>query len=128
MIEILPESTDKILAVKATEKLTDADYKEVWIPALEKLIHEFGKINVVLHLDDDFQGWEAKALWDDALFGVKHRKNFSRIAVVGGAKWMDWATKIGELLMEECAIKMFAMEDAQKAFDWVRGYGVAAHR
>ena len=121
MIEILPESTGNTLAVKATETLTDADYKEVWIPALENLINEFGKINALLYLDENFQGWEPKALWDDALFAVKHRKGFSRMAVVGGAKWMDWGTKIGELLMDECEIKTFAIEDAQKAFDWILG-------
>ncbi len=119
MIEILPESTTKVLAVKATEKLTDADYKEVWIPALEKRINEFGKINALLYLDENFQGWEAKALWDDAQFAVKHRKDFTKMAVVGGASWMDWGAKLGELFMAGCEIETFAIEDAQKAFDWV---------
>jgi len=121
MIEILPESTGKVLAVKATDKLTDADYKEVWIPALEKLINEFGKINALLYLGKDFQGWEPKAMWDDAQFALKHRSDFARMAVVGGAQWMAWGAKLGELLMEECEIKTFAIEDAQKAFDWVLG-------
>ena len=42
-------------------------------------------------------------------------------AETGGAKWMDWGSKIGELLMEDCKTKTFAIEDAQKAFDWVLG-------
>ena len=41
MIKIMSESTDRMLAVQATGTLTDADYTEIWIPALQTIIDEF---------------------------------------------------------------------------------------
>ena len=42
MIEVLPESRGNILGIRASGKLTDADYKDVLIPYLEKIIGEQG--------------------------------------------------------------------------------------
>jgi hypothetical protein len=42
MIEIMPESSGSVLAVKATGILTDVDYKEIWIPKMEEVIKQFG--------------------------------------------------------------------------------------
>ena len=53
MIEIMPESSDAVLAVKATGILTDADYKDIWIPRMEKVIKEFGKVKVLLYMTED---------------------------------------------------------------------------
>jgi hypothetical protein len=55
---------------------------------------------VVLFLDKDFIGWEFGAAWDDAVFGVQHRHDFEKIAVVGDQQWLEWATKIGSYFME----------------------------
>ena len=94
MIEIMSETAGSILAIKATEKLTTRDYKEVFIPRLEQLIRVFEKIRVVMYLADNFTGWEIGAAWDDAKFGLQHRNDFEKVALVGGPKWVEWVTKI----------------------------------
>jgi len=38
MIKVLPESHGNILGVMASEKLTDEDYKNIWVPQLEAII------------------------------------------------------------------------------------------
>ena len=85
VIEIMPESKSSALALKASGKLTDADYKEVLIPKIEEIIKRSGKAKVLLHLPQDFIGWDAHAMWDDARFGLRHRNDFQKLAVVGGA-------------------------------------------
>ncbi len=119
MIEVMPESIGALLVVKATEKLTDADYKEVWIPKLEELIKQFGKIKAVLYLTKDFRGWELHAAWDDAAFGLKHRNDFEKLAVVGAGKWIEWGTKLASHLMGG-EIKTFSEEQLQEALDWAK--------
>lgn len=117
MITIMPESTDQMLAVQATGTLTDEDYQEVWIPALEKIIDEFEVANALLYMDEGFEGWDLKAMWDDAKFGIKHRNHFSRIAIVGGPAWVQWGAKVGEMLMD-CKVETFEPEKLQEALAW----------
>ncbi len=44
MIKVLDKSHDDILAVEAFDKLTHEDYEQVWVPALDKLINEYGEV------------------------------------------------------------------------------------
>ena len=100
MINVSPESEGKILIISAVGKLTDEDYKEVLIPRLESIINEHGKARLLLDMGDEFHGWEAAALWDDAHFGLTHRDDFEKMAVIGGPKWVDWGLKIAALAIK----------------------------
>lgn len=62
MLEILPDSQEDILMVKATGKLTENDYQEVLIPRLEAIIQKCGKAKLLLLMDEHFEGWELGAL------------------------------------------------------------------
>ncbi len=119
MIEIMPETKGSILAIKATEKLTTRDYEEVLIPKIDQLIRVFGKIKVVIYLADNFTGWEIGAAWDDAKFGLQHRNDFEKIAVVGGPKWVEWATRIGAYFIDG-DVKTYEASDLQAAISWAK--------
>jgi hypothetical protein len=119
MIEILPETKENLLAVKATEKLTRKDYEEVFIPKLKQLIQEHGKVRAVVYLDDNFDGWEIGAMWDDAKFGIQHRNDFDKIALVSSKKWIEWATKIGAHFMKG-QMKTFDGSQLQEALAWIK--------
>lgn len=118
MIEIMKESTERMLAVKATGTLTDSDYTEVWVPALEKIINEYEVANTLLYLDEDFEGWDMKAMWEDVKFGYNHRNDFARIAIVGAPNWVQWGVKLGEMMIDS-EIKIYAPDDLTEALDWV---------
>lgn len=119
MIEILPESAGNILGVKATGQLTDEDYKKTFIPALEKVLKESGKVKALFYMDPDFKGWDLHAMWDDAKFGVKHKDDFEKIAVVGGKKWIDWAVKLDAHFMKG-EVKTFSGTELEQAWTWVK--------
>ena len=118
MIKVLPESKENILVLSATGKLTDQDYKEVLIPRLESIIREHGKARLLLNMGDEFHGWTAAAAWDDAHFGLPHRKDFEKIGVIGGPKWVEWSFKIGKLVMSG-EIKSFSSSEHEKALRWI---------
>jgi hypothetical protein len=118
MLTIMPESKDAILAIKATGQLTDSDYKEVLIPKMEQIIERFAKARALMYLSEDFIGWEPHAMWDDAKFGLRHRNDFEKLAVVGGTKWMEWATKIAAHFMKG-EVRTFSEDQMQQAVDWV---------
>jgi hypothetical protein len=119
MIKILPETSGDLLAVKASNKLTDADYQETFIPKLEEIIKQYGKGRILLIFDDNFKGWEPKALWDDARFGIKHMNDFEKIALVGGKKWVEWGVKIFAHLMKG-EVKTFDGAQQESAQEWVK--------
>ena len=119
MIEIMSESKGNILAVKATEKLTARDYEEVFIPKINQLIEEYGKVRVVVLLAENFSGWEIGAAWDDAVFGIQHRNDFEKMAVVGGPKWVQWATKISFNFMDG-QVAVYEIPELQSAVAWVK--------
>ena len=119
MVEIMPESEGNVLVVKATEKLTARDYEEVFIPKINQLIEEYQKVRVVVFLAENFSGWELGAAWDDAKFGIQHRNDFEKMAVVGGPKWVQWATKISAHFMNGQAA-VYDIPDFQSAVAWVK--------
>ncbi len=79
------EPKNSVLEVHATGKLERNDY-EAFVPKVEQMIEEHGKIRVLLILDD-FHGWETGALWEDIKFDVKHFNDIERLAIVGDKKW-----------------------------------------
>ena len=119
MIEIMSETEEKILAVKATEKLTFEDYDEVFKPKLNQVIQEYGKIRVLMYFAENFAGWETEAAWDDVKYGIKHRNDFEKIAVVGGSKWVEWVTRISAYFIDG-QVKTYEASDFQAAISWVK--------
>jgi hypothetical protein len=119
MLEIMPESKGKALWVRASGKLTDADYQETFIPKLEALIKEYGRLRLLFHLDADFQGWELGALWDDAKFGMQHLHDFEKIAVVGAPRWVEVVVNLFARLMD-AEVRTMIPGQLAEAWEWVQ--------
>jgi len=114
MLTFLERGSENVLGVKATGKLTHADY-QCLIPRLEKLIQEHGTIRVLFELEDS-RGWEAGAAWDDLKFGLKHGGDVERCAVVGEKKWQEWMTKLARPFFN---VRYFVKADLERAWQWV---------
>lgn len=118
MLQILPESHEYILGVKATGNFTNQDYRDFLIPRLEALIKEFGRVRVLLYLDEDFQGFEREALLSES-FGHENRNNFEKIAVVGGSWLLSLEMKlITPFLAGE--VRNFSRSQLPQAWTWIR--------
>jgi hypothetical protein len=118
MIQIL-EQTGNVLCLQASGKLTHDDYQQVLIPCLEQLIKEHGKARVLFGMGEEFHGWEPAAMWDDAKFGMKHRTDFEKCAVVGGPKWLEWATKIAAVMVSG-EVRTFPASQLTEAQSWIK--------
>ena len=118
MFEILPvnDEGEGILAFKASGKLTDADYQQ-FLPTLESLIRKSGILSLYIELED-FQGWEAKAAWDDFRFGMQHDRDFKRIAIIGDRGWEPAAITLANLFTHT-DMRFFRRDEAKAAWDWL---------
>lgn len=84
-VQIHEQDGGKILEVHVKGKLETNDY-ETFIPRIEELIGQHGKIRMLLYLHD-FRGWSAGALWEDLKFDYQHFNDIERLAIVGESKW-----------------------------------------
>jgi hypothetical protein len=91
-IEMLEDVGGKIAHVRLSGRLSTEDY-ERYLPHLDRLIQQHGKIRVLAELHD-YQGLDMGAWWEDTKFGMRHIRDVERVAAVGGPKWWDVMAKL----------------------------------
>ncbi len=84
-VRLTEKSGGKLLEVQLSGKLVKEDYAS-FVPAVERLVREHGKIRVLVDMHD-FHGWTAGAAWEDIKFDAKHFNDIERLAMVGETKW-----------------------------------------
>jgi hypothetical protein len=116
-VNLIEHDDVKLLEVHVTEKLTDEDYKR-FMPQFERLIARHGKIRVLFEMSR-FHGWEAKALWDDIKFDLKHFKDIERLAMVGEKRWQQWMAAFCKPFTT-ATVHYFDHDQAHAAVAWLR--------
>lgn len=111
----LPEG---VVAFEASGRVTNADYKERLIPALEAAIAEHGSIRFLYVLGEAFEGYDAGALWDDTFFGLKHIKDFEKVAVVADDPLYAGAVRMFAPMLP-CEVKLFPLAERAEAKHWI---------
>jgi hypothetical protein len=106
----------KLLEVVASGKLSADDY-ENFEPAVEALIEQVGKINV-LFIMHDFHGWDLGAVWEDIKFATKHCTDIHKIAMVGESDWEKWMSTICKPFTMS-SIKYFEAGQEAEARQWL---------
>lgn len=115
-VELQQHAAGKVLVVRVTERLHKQDYEQ-FIPEVERLVEQYGKIRVLLETHD-FHGWDAGALWEDFKFDIKHFNDIERLAVVGEKKWEAGMTKFCKPFTT-AKIRFFEPGDAADARAWI---------
>lgn len=116
-VTLREEQGGKTLVLSLSGKLTKQDYVQ-FIPEVERLIKEFGKIRILVEMKD-FHGWEFGALWEDIKFDMKHFRDIERLALVGDSKWeqgMAWFCKP----FTTAKLKYFDVSKESEALTWVK--------
>jgi len=109
-------NSDFFLSIKAIGKLTHEDYQQI-TPMIDSALEGVNDPKVNLFFDgSELDGWELRAAWDDFKLGMKHKKEFSKIAIYSNKKWMETSAKIGNWFMSG-EIKYF--ENNKQALSWL---------
>ena len=108
---------DYYLYLKPVGKLTHDDYKVI-TPMLDDALAAVTDPSIRALVDaSEFEGWEARAAWDDFRLGMKHGREFTRLAVVGNKGWHELMTRVGAWFMSG---EMRYFEDADAARAWLK--------
>jgi hypothetical protein len=117
-LKLKTEGGHRILVIRATGKFSKEDY-EHFLPEVERLIKEEGKIRLLFEMQD-FHGWEAGALWEDIKFDLRHFADIARLAMVGEKKWEElMATFCKPFTSAE--IRYFDHDQIAEAERWIAG-------
>jgi hypothetical protein len=120
VIEVMDESNGAILGVRATGKLSRADYHDVLTPRIELLLRQFRTLNVLFLMDEEFDCWSLGAAWANTVLVLNHRRDIEKVAMVGGPIWEEWcANKAASPLMNG-EIRTFRLDQLPEAWAWLR--------
>ena len=117
-VAIEEKQDGKVIEVSINGKLGHSDY-ELFVPMTESRIKQFGKVSMLVVLND-FHGWDAAALWDDLKFDFKHFSDIDRLALVGDSKW-EKGMSVFCKPFTSAEIKYFDRADLEAARLWVEG-------
>lgn len=102
------------ISVKGT--LTHDDYEKM-IPMVENALFGVKDPKVKVLVDArEFEGWDMRAAWDDLKFGLKHSKEFTKLAFVGNKAWESHSIKISNWFMSG---EMRYFEEIKDAVAWL---------
>jgi hypothetical protein len=118
MIERIEELPDNVLGFLAKGTVTAEDYESIIMPAVEAQLEREPKIRFLYVLGDEFEGFEAAAMWDDAKLGLKHLTDWEKIAVVTDVEWLRAALLVLCFTMAE-RIHVFSNAELAAAKDWI---------
>lgn len=116
MIEKLTSPSENVVAFKLSGKLHDEDYK-TFVPQVDAEIAKEGKVRMLAQFHD-FEGWDARALWDDIKFATEHCTKIERIALVGEKKWEEWMAKVCKPFTM-AKVKYFDASEIDAAWSWL---------
>ncbi len=104
------------LSLKVSGKLTHEDY-EVITPMIDSALEGVTQPRIKALVDfREMAGWELRAGWDDFRLGLKHGREFEKIALCGNKGWQEKAARIGSWFISGEA-KFF--ESLDEALAWL---------
>ncbi|MEO6782567.1 MAG: STAS/SEC14 domain-containing protein, partial [Bradyrhizobium sp.] len=77
-----------------------------------------GPIRMLYVIGKEFTGFELESLWDDGKFGLKHWRDFSKIAVVVDQAWMRAAVSMFAPFFHG-EVRLFELSELPAAKDWI---------
>jgi SpoIIAA-like len=122
MIEAPPGLPEGVLGFRFSGHVSREEYADVLAPSLKERIDAGRKVRLAVVIDDDFDRFEAGALWEDMKFGfgsgIAHLSSWERMALVSDADWVHHAMGLfGWIVPGEA--RVFPLARLQDATAWL---------
>lgn len=102
-----------------TAPVSDSDYKETLMPAIDKAIAGGDRLRILAIVEAGFSDFSLGALLQDARTGLKHWRGFDRAAIVTDNTALKRAMAAFSVFMP-CPVSQFAMSELDDARRWLR--------
>lgn len=118
MIELVLESQGKVLGIKVRKMLSERDYTDVLVPHLDYIDQEYGTARLLFSMEGNVQALGPGSPWEPAGFGLKHKDDIEKLAVVGVSQWTEWGQTLAAHLAKS-EVKTFSQGEWEKAWEWI---------
>lgn len=118
MLTLMTDLSGASLGFSATGMVTAEDYEQILIPIVTDRLDGYGKVRLLLHFGEDFEGYSLGAAWDDAKFGVTHIGHFEKLAAVSDTAWIRSAAKVIAPFVR-CPVQVFHDAELEPAKQWI---------
>ncbi|MCE9687469.1 STAS/SEC14 domain-containing protein [Shewanella sp. AS16] len=117
MLELKTGFEHDTVAVRASGVISAQDYEAVLLPAIEAKLRDHASIRLWYEFSEQFEGISVGALWDDAVLGLFHLNDFSRIAIVADDPLMRTMAKTLASMIP-CSVRVFGLAERVDAKLW----------
>lgn len=117
MIKKIEHTYDNIVAFEFTGEVTQEDFNQKLIPAVEALIEDINEINLVYLLNADLSEFTMGAWFKDAMLGIKNITKWHKSAIVTDSDAIQNFTEIFSHVMPG-EFKGFDKVDLEEALRW----------
>ena len=118
MLRLIQGLPDSVIGVDAIGKVEANDYRDVLVPAIERVLTRHSKARLLYMLGHEFDGFSGAAAWQDAKVGMQHFTDFERVAVVTDVDWIESMVKaFGFALPGE--VETFGVDELEDAKAWI---------
>lgn len=120
MIEQLSDMPDGVVGFRAVGTVEPDDYTKIVDPAIDAVLANHPKLNLVYVVGDDFDRYSLGALWQDAKLGFKDPRVWGRLAMVTNHDWLRHAMAIfGPITPGHT--RVFDVDQLDDAVSWAGG-------
>ena len=116
MIEVLPLTKDRVIALKMTNMISEAEIDRC-AEAIGPLLNDERRDFILLDWSE-LEGWEAGAKSVGTQFGMKSWASVVRIAIVAEPKWEDEQARIADVF-RAATVRRFPPSQRDKAIAWL---------
>lgn len=118
MLNPIPDLPDGVIGFRLAGRLSAEDYRERLVPDAEAELERHGRLRLLVVIDRGIEGIDAGAIWQDTLFGLRHFRDFERIAFVSDRAGIAEAAGCLDRMMPG-EIRGFSLADMGAARDWL---------
>ena len=118
MIDLKQIPDTNILIITAKGEVTDDDYEDQIVPAVERILENYEKLRFLYILGEEYDGFEGDAMWEDTKIGMKNFTHYEKIGVVTDEKWIRRSVKAFGFLMPG-EVKLFENDELAAAETWI---------
>jgi hypothetical protein len=118
MLKLIPGLAPNVVGIEAVGKVEAADYQQVLDPAAAQAIRDHDRVRLLYVLADQYEGYTAAAMWEDAKFGSHDLKAWERIAVVTDHEVLTDAVRVFRWFMP-CEVRTYPVSQLEEAKRWI---------
>lgn len=118
MIRQLDNIPGNMVAFSAEGEVTAEDYRQVVVPAVEKLVATTDELNYLMEINTDLGDFTAGAWWQDALIGIKKIAKWNRAAIVTDSSVVNTFTDLFSVVVPG-EFRGYKKDRLQEAIEWV---------